>query len=201
MSFKKFSATQGIVGSADINTIYQREIFFPVDPKDLDWVDQSELGELFGSSRYFVFEPDKLLHLLPELEAEIFWLHFFKKKRQNDIGKLLNISQSTVSYRLRRITEKLRYLFILELIEPRNLIQDLYFIKEHEKLILGDLFYYTNQEMVGERYDTRQSTVKWIFTKSLREVAKLERTDPDLWNRHLAALLLLEKYLPIRVMN
>jgi len=201
MSTKRIAATQGIVASENLGTVYQREIFFQVDPADLDWMDHTELADLFPSGMYLDFDPEEFLQYLPPLEAEIFWLAYSRKKNQKDIAKLLELSQPTVSYRYRRTLVKLSYLMILITIDPRPLINQIPFLKERERNILFDLLFYTNQEMVGKKYGIRQSSVKWIFVKTKRRLGAMERKEPEKWANHLGLLLLLEKNLNIRVLH
>ena len=201
MSTKRYYAKQGIVASANLKTIYQREIFFQVDPLTLDWMDYSDVKELYPSGLHIEVNPITLFPFLPELEAEIFWLIYFKKKNQKDIASLLKLSQPTVSYRYRRSQTKLAYLMTLQSIDPKGLIASFFFLKDKEKEILFDLLFYTNQEMVGQKHNVRQSSVKWIFVKSKRRITEMEKKDPDQWSHHLGLMLLLEKHLNIRVLH
>lgn len=198
---KEHAAGQGIVASENLATIYQREIFFPVDPATLDWLDHEEVAELNPSGYYLELDTQPFMKYLPDLEAEIFWLIFDKRKHQKDIAKLLGLSQPTVSYRYRRVIVKLRYLMTLNGVPLKRVIDDLPFLKEREREILYDLFFYLNQEKVGQKHDVRQSTVKWIFTKTKRKLEELERKDPDKWFNHLGLMLLLDHNFNIRVLN
>lgn len=198
---KQHAAGQGIVASENLDTIYQREIFFPVDPQTLDWMDYDEVLKLAPSGFYTELDIEPFLDYLPELEAEIFWLVFNKKKHQKDIAVLLDISQPTVSYRFRRVLTKLHYLMTLQRIPIRDLVEEFPFLQLHEKEILHDLFYYLNQEMVGKKHNVRQSTVKWIFTKSMTKLEALERQEPERWCYHFGILLLLDHNFQIRIQH
>jgi hypothetical protein len=200
LSFKRHAAGHGVVANADLSTIYQREIFFQVDPMTLDVMDWSDLHEQQPSGLHLEFDPTKFLVFLPELEAEIFWLIYFKKKNQADIARLLDLSQPTISYRYRRVLVKLKYLMTLSATDVKEMVDELFFLREHEKAILYDLFYYTNQEMVGKRHGVRQSSVKWIFVKTKRRLENLERDDTK-WFNHLGIMIFLEKNLGIRVLH
>jgi len=198
---KQHAAGQGIVASENLDTVYQREIFFPVDPATLDYLDAQDIADAHPSGFYLDMEVKPLMKFLPELEAEIFWLIYEKKKHQKDIAVLLGISQPTVSYRYRRTIIKLRYLMTIADIPLRAVLGELYFLKEKEKDILFDLFYWLNQEMVGKKHDVRQSTVKWIFTKTKNKLADLEPKDPDKWYKQLGLILLLDHNFNIRVVH
>lgn len=199
---KQHAASQGIVASDSLDTVYQREIFFAVDPATLDYLDADDVKEDWALPSFYLhldFHP--LMKFLPELEAEIFWLIYERKKHQKDIAKLLGLSQPTVSYRYRRTITKLRYLMTIADIPLKELLQDLTFLKEKEQEILYDLFYYLNQEMVGQKHQARQSTVKWIFTKTKRRLEELEQQEPERWHKHLGLMILLDHNFLIRVLH
>lgn len=197
---KRFYAGQGVVATDNLDTIYQREIFFQVDPMTLDGLNFSELKEMIPSGTLVEIDWGTLLPYLPELEQEIFFLVFLKQKGQKDIAKLLGLSQPTISYRYRRVLAKLSYLIVLVTVDARELIGALSFLKDKEKDVLHDLLFYTNQELVGKKHGVRQSSVKWIFTKTKRRLAGMERQDPDTWGRHYGLLLLLDRNLCTRVL-
>jgi predicted DNA-binding protein (UPF0251 family) len=197
---KQHAASQGIVASADLETIYQREIFFPVDPATLDWIDADDLANAHPSGNYLELKLDHLTKYLPELEAEIFWLIHEKKKHQKDIAKLLGLSQPTVSYRFRRVLTKLSYLMTISEMPIQIALRELSFLREHEQDILYDLFFYLNQELVGQKHHVRQSTVKWIFTKTKKQLAKLEREDPIRWFKQTTLMILLEQFFNVRIL-
>lgn len=198
---KKYAASGGFVATANVKTIFQREIFFQVDPADLDYLDSEEVKNRSPSGIYVTIDPLDYMKYLPELEAEIFWLIFCKEKNQGDIGKMLKLSQPTVSYRYRRVLKKLRYLMVLVSLEPKEILDEIPFLKDTEREILFDLLYYTNQEMVGKRHGIRQSSVKWIFVKTKRKITTMELEEPEKWFNHLGLMLLLERNLNTRILS
>lgn len=198
---KAHSAAQGIVATDNLGTAYQRMIFFQVDPATLDYMDAQELRDALPRGNYVEFDPEPFLKYLPELEAEIFWLLHVKKKNQKDVAQLLKLSQPTVSYRYRRTLDKLSYLMTLTSIPIKEMIGELTFLKDQEKDILIDLFFYVNQELVGKKHGIRQSSVKWIFVKCKKNLEKMERVDPEKWFHHLGCLLLLERNLGMRILQ
>jgi len=198
---KAYSASQGIVDSADLGTVYTREIFFQVDPADLAHLDDKEVRDKFPRGSFVEFDPMPLMEYLPPLEAEIFWLLYDRGKNQKDVAALLQVSQPKVSYRYRRTIDKLAYLMVLVSLDLRSLIEEMDFLKPIEKLMLFDLFYCAHQEMVGRKYGKRQSSVKWVFVRAKDRLEAMERQDPEKWSKHLALMFYLEENLEIRVMN
>lgn len=198
---KKYASSQGIVAGDSLDTVYQREIFFSVDPMTLDILSADEQRELNPSGNYLELEVEDYLHFLSDIEAEVFYLIFKIGKQQKDIAKLLGISQPTVSYRYRRVLTKLNYLMVLDKLPLERFLGQMDFLKDKEKGILKDLFRLLNQERVGEIHEVRQSTVRWVFTKSMRKVEKLESQDPEKWFGPLTILYFMSHYFQIRVAN
>lgn len=201
MTTKTQAAKQGIVATVDLGTIYQREIFFQVDPMTLDYLDADTVKDASPSGTYIDLPVEKLLQYLPELEAEIFFLVFLKRKNQKDIATLLGFSQPTVSYRYRRTLAKLSYLMTLLLVDVEKLVMEMEFLRERERQILVDLFFYVNQELVGQKYGVRQSSVKWVFVKAKKRLVEMERVDPDKWFNHMGLMFFLERNLAIRILH
>lgn len=200
-SRKKQASSQGVVASDSLNTTFQREIFFQVDPADLDYLDGDEISQLFPSGFHVDMKTEQFLQYLPELEQEIFYLLYDKDKHQKDVAKLLGLSQPTVSYRYRRVLMKLAYIMILMAVDPDNLLKELEFLTDRDRDVIRDLLFYTNQEKVGQKHDMRQSSVKWIFMKAKRQLEDLERQDPDKWQKYYGIFVLLERNLGARVQN
>lgn len=143
---------------------------------------------------------DGVLPYLPEVEAEMFWLCFEKRKSQKEVAKLLHIPKSTVSYRCRRAIQKVHYLMLLTSVDIKQMVDCYEFLKEKEKAVLTSLFYTANQDLTGRKFQMRQSSVKWIYLKTRRKIEELEKQVPDKWFNHLGLMCLLEKNLGVRVM-
>jgi len=198
---KRHAASQGVVASDSLNTVFQREIFFQVDPATLDYLDGAEVRELMPSGFHVELHTERFMEYLPELEQEIFHLVHNKQKNQKDIARLLGLSQPTISYRYRRTLTKLAYIMILMSVDPDKLLLDLDWISERDRAVIRDLLFYTNQEKVGRKHDMRQSSVKWIFMKAKKKLEELERQDPETWQKYYAMFILLERNLGARVQN
>lgn len=198
---KAYAASQGIVASESLDTIPSRRIYFQVPPEMMEEIVPLDLVHRLPSSVYRDFDFEPFLKYLPEIEAEIFWLLRIKNKHQKHIAKLLHVSQPTVSYRYQRILEKLSYIVLISNLNIAKMVGEISFLKEDEKGILIDLFFYTNQEMVGKKHNRRQSSVKWILVKTIRELRKLEEEDSEKWFNYLGIMLLLFNNLRLRIFN
>lgn len=201
MARKQQAAAQGVVASDSLNTIFQREIFFQVDPATLDYLDASEIAELVPSGFHVDMKTEEFLQYLPELEQEIFYLLYERKKHQKDVAKLLGLSQPTVSYRYRRVLMKLAYIMILMAVDPDKMLAELEFLDDRDRNVIRDLLFYTNQEKVGQKHGMRQSSVKWIFMKAKKRLEELERNDPDSYQKYYGIFILLERNLGARIQN
>ena len=177
-----------------------KQIFFSVDPSIFDSLDRDYVMSMIPSSSNLEIDIEKFLKYLPSLEAEIFYLSFYLNKYQKDIAVLLKLSQTTISYRYRRVIDKLSYLMIIDSADIKTEVGKFDFLKVRERNILVDLFYYLNQELVGKKYDTRQSSVKWIFIKTKRRLEALEIQDPDKWGNALGLIYLLNRNLNLRIL-
>lgn len=201
---KDYGRVQGIVsGGGKVTGHFDRQIFFPLTQEHLDAIEEHGTDGLYstgaGLELYVDIDLDRYLGMLPELEGEIFFMLHKKRKAQKDVAKLLGLSQPTISYRYKRAMDKLSYLLLLASVNLRELIATIPQLNDKEKLVLGELFFLANQEMVGVKFGVRQSSVKWIFTKAKRYVGERELKEPELWHRQYSLFLLLEANLRKRI--
>lgn len=176
-----------------------RGLFIPVTG-EIEYDQYYESWASLSSGHEEIGDLTSYLKKLPPQEAEIFWLLNEKNKNQKDVATILGLSQPTVSYRYKRALEKLSYLMVLCSMNVPAIVRSLPFLKEYEQLILVDLCFSVNQDLVRKRHNVRQSTVKWIFLKSKRRVTEAERKDPETWMQSFVLLKLLERYLGVRVL-
>lgn len=194
-----FSRSQGILGSPKGEVT--RQVFFPLTPEILAMLDETGADGMYSSPFMVGVDIEKYLPLLPELEAEVVFMLYVKRKPQKDVAKLLATSQPTVSYRYRRAIDKLSYLMVVSSVDLESVVRSMPQIKDKEKDILKDLFFTANQELVGSRFGVRQSSVKWVFMKTKRYVEALELKEPGVWSKHYGLLMLLEKNLRKRIFS
>lgn len=178
-----------------------RMIFYPTPTEILGSLDSRVVEELYSSPLGVEVDLEPCLEYLPEMEAEVIFFLVTKGKSQKEISKLLKVPQPTISYRYRRALNKISYILMLKELDLRRIIDALDFLRPGEKDILFDLFWYTNQERVGQRHRVRQSSVKWIFSKTYRRVKERERKDPEKWYLAYTAMRLLDRFIGIRIIN
>lgn len=194
-----FSRSQGVLGSPKGEVT--RQIFFPLTSEILEQIDTKGTEGLYSSPFMVDLDVEQYLPLLPELEAEVVFMLYVKKKTQKDVAVLLGTSQPTVSYRYRRAVDKLSYLMVMSSVDLDSVVSTIPKISGKEQSIIRDLFYTANQELVGVKFGVRQSSVKWIFMKAKRYVEQLELKEPGKWERHYGLLVLLEKNLRKRIFS
>ena len=72
-------------------------------------------------------------------ERDIFELYYFEGKTQDEIGKLLDLSQRTVSYRISKGIERIKYFLFIDSIDFKLMREDLSNILEESyvDIIIG----------------------------------------------------------------
>lgn len=196
---KKWAKSQGVVGGANLSTVSQREIFFPMDPATMEFYAADSTDSLSSSGLWADVNLEEFLPFLPEMEQEIVYMLHIKEKGQADVAKILNVSQPTVSYRYRRALQKLAYILVLASTPYKETIWSIPDISEEEKCILVKLAEVLNQNMAGSDFRRSQSSVRWLLTKTLEKLRKLEQMEPELWFKPLVTLLLVERSLQLRI--
>lgn len=199
-AYRDKAAERGVI-VADALEYTGRQAFIRVDPEILENVDARSLQDALPSAVYIEFDPTEYLQYLPELEAEIFWMLWRCGKTQKDVADLVDLSQPTVSYRYRRATEKISYLVTLTALDVRALVDSLEFLRQDERNILHDLFFFTNQQKVGNVHGVAQSSVKWILLKTRSKLEELERQDPEKYFNQLGLIYYLFRHLGLRVLS
>lgn len=199
MSIKSLKRSQGIVASTNLEKALGRQLFFQADPTLIEAVTTSEAQEFFAGGDFFYFDIKPLLKYLPRIEAEIVYLLYFLKKNQDDVGKILNLSQPTISAKYHRALLKLRYLSLLHFIDLDTLLGDIPGITPEEIDILHDLFYFLNQEAVAHRYSVLQTRVRYVFGKALSAVLSAEQESPLYFFNHVGVFLFAQRFMRLRI--
>lgn len=176
-----------------------KQFYIPLTDEILSTLEQEGIIWPEGSGSFF--EIEEYLKYLPDLEAEIVYLVFIKRKTQNDVGEILKISQPTVSYRFKRAIEKVRYLSLIDGLNLELKLSQLTFLSEKERKVLEDLFLTINQELVGSKMGMRQSSVRWVLVKTRTRLRKLVDLEWEKWFSHYFLIAFLEKNLSLRIMS
>jgi|CXWL01.1.fsa_nt_gi DNA-directed RNA polymerase specialized sigma24 family protein len=101
-------------------------------------------------------------------ERDIFELYFFENKTQDEIGQLLDLSQRTVSYRITKGIERIKYFLFVDSIDFQKMRDDLEEILDpsYVHIIVG-VITTSSQTTIGQLLNLSQSMVRWRFFKAL----------------------------------
>ena len=109
---------------------------------------------------------------LPDREADLVELYYFRGKRQTDIARIFRVSQPTVSYRLGRAAKRILFLLELPSIDMKQLQQDMKdFLSDPLDAEIMILMYRTTcQSEVAKRLGVSQGLVRHRFMRSLKRM-------------------------------
>jgi DNA-directed RNA polymerase specialized sigma24 family protein len=107
-------------------------------------------------------------------ERDIFELYFFEGKTQDEIGQLLDLSQRTVSYRISKGIERIKYFLFIDSIDFDMMREDLSEVLEESyvDIIIG-VITTSSQTTIGQLLNLSQSMVRWRFFKALDIIKEL----------------------------
>jgi len=114
-----------------------------------------------------------ILEDLPPREADFVELYYFHKLRQTDIATIFNVSQPTVCYRLKRATERIRFLLYLPKADEAQMEADLagFLMDPLDVRIMILMWKTTCQSEVAKILGVSQGLVRHRF---LRSVSRME---------------------------
>jgi len=127
---------------------------------------------------------------LPAIEQDIFNLYYFQDHTQEEIGKILGVSQRTISYRLSRGICRLKYFIFIDSIDFTQFREDIsrYFDALYVNIVIG-VISTSSQTLIGDLLGLSQSQVRWRFYKVLQQLPKISKSEPEIniserWNSY-----------------
>ncbi len=155
---------------------------YPVDPSELEARFSNEDGLAFVDSVFTdpseddadqIREIQEILGDLPPREADFVELYYFHKLRQTDIADIFGVSQPTVCYRLKRATERIRFLLYLPHAEEEQMEADLagFLADPLDVRIMILMWKTTCQSEVAKRLGVSQGLVRHRFLRSVSRMA------------------------------
>lgn len=122
----------------------------------------------------------EICHLLPKREVDMLEMSYLDKKDQMSIGKIFNVSQGDVSYRIRRVAQRVRFLMSLPEVDMAKMRADLLDILDAEKTeILFLLLECTSQSKVGEKLGLSQGKVRHRYIRAIDMIKKQCYKEPS----------------------
>jgi len=113
----------------------------------------------------------KLSAFLPERELDMIEMSILFEKDQTSIGNIFQVSQGDVSYRIKRLKERLQYLLALPDVDHDSMRVDLVDLLGEELTdILMLLLKYTSQSKVGKMLDLSQGKIRHRYIRSLERI-------------------------------
>lgn len=177
-----------------------RRFLVSMDSEEMDWRFSTEDKRLsdhagkvdFGHS---LEEVQPILNRLPPREADMIRMYFFQKKEQKDIGKIFNVSQGDVFYRLNRAIERIKFILELPAITKETMVAELGPILEGDPYleIMWILYETTSQTEVARRVGSTQGKVRYRFLKSLKRVEEAAEVDPAKYSKYVQAYKMIMK--------
>jgi len=157
----------------------------PMDPQEMSYRFSEEdrlvhLGEDARNPEIDVTKVREALGMLPERERDMLEMYFFKGKGQAEIGRLFNVTQGDVSYRISRSIERLKFFLDLPRVCTRRMARDLMrILRDPEQVhIMVLMSYTTSQTAVGNKVGLTQGKVRYRFIKSLEKIKEAAQARP-----------------------
>lgn len=116
-----------------------------------------------------------ILKYLNDKDLDILYLIFVSGKKQSEVQFLLNRTQPSLSYDIRRIKSRLEYICYMnekkdEFIDFIRTSKDTY--SSEEKDILTSMFFTTSLTHSAEILNCRQSKVRYLFERLIKKMKK-----------------------------
>lgn len=151
--------------------------------KEEEQIENPELQEKIEDI-YFIIET-----MLPEIEKQVIILFFFLKKKQETIGKILNISQEMVCYYKNRAVTRIRLLhffrnvdindmeiFLEEYVTKKQKIAMLEYFKDHDLRRVAEKVTLIEKRKKKIVYESIGSRIK-LGIKKLKSLSKNENKE------------------------
>jgi len=127
-----------------------------------------------------VRELDHILRFLNSKDRDILYLIFVSRKKQNNVQYILNRSQPSLCYDVRRIKKRLEFIYYLhsvfdifiDFVEERSSLYDPIFIE-----ILVLMFYTSSFTLTAKILRMSQLHVRYRFDKAMNQMEELGHWD------------------------
>jgi len=138
-------------------------------------------GEIprFSVAQIQSFKP--MLSFLNEKDRDILFLIFVSCKKQKDVQKIIQRSQPSLCYDIRRIRKRLKFIFYLhsmfDIFEDFVSRRGVEHFSSEEREILTLMFYTSSFTLTSKIMDVTQVRVRYAYDKCTRRMAALEMWD------------------------
>lgn len=118
---------------------------------------------------------------LNDKDRDILYLIFVSRKKQKDVQRILNRSQPSLCYDIKRIRRRLRYIFYIHSVFDifvRFVQEKTQYFTPEEMEILTLMFYTSSFTMTAEMMGMSQVRTRYAYNKCLRRMEVLEMWEP-----------------------
>jgi hypothetical protein len=170
----------------------KRRFLISMPHDEMQWRFSSEMSDDPPTRQEFPFtiaDVEKVLSRLPPREADMVRMYFLSRKEQKDIGKIFNVSQGDVFYRLNRAIRRIKFLLELPEITREQMEKDLKPILEddlHLEIMWG-LYTTTSQTEVARQTQTSQGKIRYRFLKILKRIQDCADLNPKVYGVYVKA--------------
>jgi hypothetical protein len=124
---------------------------------------------------------------LNDKDRDILYLIFVSRKKQKDVQSILQRSQPSLCYDIKRIRLRLRYIFYIHSVADEYIeflkIADRYFTQE-EIEVMTVMFYTSSYTVASDVVKKSQVKVRYIFFRCLDRMIELGKSGVDIWNMY-----------------
>lgn len=128
-----------------------------------------------------------ILSFLNEKDRDILYLIFVSRKKQKDVQRIIERSQPSLCYDIKRIRRRLKFIFYLHSVfdifidfssrRSIELVNDKPAFTPQEREILTLMFYTSSFTMMANTMDISQIRVRYSYDKCLTRMEQLEMWD------------------------
>lgn len=119
-----------------------------------------------------------ILKFLNEKDRDIIYLVFVAGKKQRDIEKIINRSQPSLCYDIKRIRKRMKYIFYLQsvfdIFENFIVNDSKYLFTDENRQIMTYMFYTSSFTLTSKLMGISQVRVRYSYDKCLRKLKELE---------------------------
>jgi hypothetical protein len=139
----------------------------------------SEAIPKFSVEQVLSFKP--ILSFLNEKDRDILFLIFVSCKKQKDVQKIIERSQPSLCYDIKRIRRRLKFVFYLhsvfDIFEDFVGRRGVEYFSAEEREILTLMFYTSSFTLTSKIMDISQVRVRYAYDKCVRRLEALEMWD------------------------
>jgi predicted DNA-binding protein YlxM (UPF0122 family) len=115
----------------------------------------------------------ELISLLPDREEDIMMMYYFRDKNQEDIGKIFEVTQPAIHYRIKRARKRLDFLWNMVDWSPQKVYDMVTNISSHEMATIGQVMYTTScQKDAGEPLGLSKEPARYRWMRLVDIVRK-----------------------------